>query len=139
MISLSGVIAGLVFLVCVCALFLHRKVMVRRGAMDDALVRLDVLLRERLDIIYENAVQQNVVEICRLCEPFFSLDTRQLLKAFDKVKMENAEVLAEIVAETDEAIADFNEAVNAYNAHIAKFPAREMAKVLGLEPEEVIG
>jgi len=138
MISISGVVAGVIFLISVGALILHRKVMVRRGALDDAYARLDELLRERLGIIYENAAQQNVTEVCRLCEPFFSLETRELLKAFDKVKMENAEVLAEIVAETDEAIANFNESVSVYNAYIAKFPAREMAKILGLEPENAI-
>ena len=138
MISFLGIFAAIIFLASASALILHNKVLTRRGAVDDTLAALDAVLRERLDIIYENAVLQNAGEICALCESFFALETRRLLEAFGQIKMENAEVLAEIYAETDKAIAEFNAAVTEFNAYIAKFPANAMAFILGLGKENTI-
>jgi hypothetical protein len=73
-----GAISIFIFAICMYAMFVHYKLMKKRGAVDDCISAL---------------------------------------------------------GEDEQTIKNFNEAVTMYNAHISKFPASVMAKILNFEKE----
>ncbi|MCL1845690.1 MAG: LemA family protein [Defluviitaleaceae bacterium] len=103
--------------------------------MDKALAVLDVLLRARLEILYDTQPD----EVREMCADFATLETRNLLQSVVQIKIEPLdEILRENIAETDVAAVEYNEAAAVYNAYIAKFPAKIMAILLGMTQEKDI-
>jgi len=146
MISTLGIISLIILLVSVGAVWLHFKVLKQRGALDDSLAVLDVLLRDRLDIFFE------ITDTCpeadalyELCEISFAAPTRQVLEVLPEldrfaglyISMQK-EALAANIEEIKRAVEAYNDILLRYNAFIAAFPWRLVAHVLGLEEENML-
>jgi len=135
MLSVFGIGAAIVAVLSICALVLYFCVMKRRVVVDKALAVLDVLLRARLEILYDTQPD----EVREMCADFATLETRNLLQSVVQIKIEPLdEILRENIAETDVAAVEYNEAAAVYNAYIAKFPAKIMAILLGMTQEKDI-
>lgn len=137
MISMFGIVSIFIFLASLGVMVLYYKIMKRRGAVDEKLTALDNALRERLEIICENA--ELLPKACERCENFPALDTRALLKSFQEdisIELIKNKALAANILETEQAVRAFNEKTIKYNTYISKFPVKIMAHILGLYEEE---
>jgi hypothetical protein len=138
MFSVFGIISIIVFLISVRFLVLHYQVMKKRGAADEKLAALDNLLRERLEIVYEQTENlPDTQELRELCEIFSAYETKKLIKSINRlnkaIEIIPEESLAVNITETEQATDIFKQSAAEYNAYIAAFPANFMAYILGLE------
>jgi len=98
MISIFGILSAVAAVVSIVALVLHFKLMQKRSAVDDALIKMDELM-----YLQDEENEE-------------TLEARSL----------------------EDATGAYNNAVNAYNDYISKFPGIVMALVVGFKKEKLM-
>ncbi|MCL2217910.1 MAG: hypothetical protein FWB91_12965 [Defluviitaleaceae bacterium] len=156
MIPVFGIISLFVLIGSLGVLFLHYRLLLKRGILDDGLKRLDELLRIRLEIIYEIAEDlEDGSEIKEQCIEYSGKRARETIKALPRIhkaiaaaihdstdddspSTEIKEALAENAQEIKQATEGYNNALVKYNAYVNKSPGQIIALMVGLKPEKAI-
>jgi len=141
MISVFGVVSVAVALISVAVIVLHNRVMSKRAPVDMYFAQLEVLLRDRIEMLYHASPPDS--ELRHLCNQSIDLDVNSIIKALPDIDRATAVELhiheqenIQAIKESTEAL---NQAIEEYNRFIvSSFPIILMARVLGFADEEFI-
>ena len=148
MISLFAIISLSILIISITILVLHFKLLKLRGEVDDNFSALDILLRDRLDILFEIGQESPEGQaLCTLCEDYDNSPTIKILKALPELKNqfksiinsdEGKKNLEENEQEIELTIETYNKSIIKFNAHISIFPGIVMACLVGLKQEKPV-
>lgn len=140
MISIFSGVSLVIFVFCAAVLFLHHRLIGKRGAVDYFFAQFDDLLRERLDLYIDLA--EALEDISSLCESYLAAETTQIIKDWAKIQktiapikddVDKDESLTENAHEMALALRDYNESIAVYNQSIARFPWKIVAFAVGFK------
>jgi len=125
-----GLISSIILVTVIAILIIHRRLITRRGRVDDTLAVLDELLRDRLDELSVNTKTDT-----EFFESLQVADIDYIINKWPKVQ----KILPH--ASTEEILAvveEHNAYVRAYNAYIATPRGKTIAFMVALDPCEEI-
>jgi len=164
MISIFGIVSIVIALISVVAIVLHNRVMNKRTPVDTYLEELEVLLRDRVEMLHGSAAPGS--RLRSLCDQCTYLDFESILEAlpdvnealddakeagdliisgsfkddFEAAAAENITFTAidENAQKIQETITALNQSIENYNSFIASRLGVLMAQILGLEAEDPV-
>ena len=125
-----GLISSIILVTVIAVLIIHRRLITRRGRVDDALAALDELLRDRLDELpASTAAEYEFLETLQIAE------LEHIIAKWPKVQKISPDASTEeILAVVD----DHNTHVRAYNAYISTPRGKTIAFMAALDQCEEI-
>jgi len=121
----------------------HSRVMGKRAPVDVLYAKLEDLLRERIELLYDAAPQDS--ELFGICESCVDLDYNAMVSALPAIilSMDDAAVGSEDLdnnaIEITTTVESLNTAISVYNETITRKPsAALMAMALGLGEEDSV-
>jgi len=111
-----GAISILILVPGILLLVIHAKVMNRRGKVDESLMEIDEILRERLQQLDDSLPQYDTLMMG---------ETSQLIDAIPHLQQPGDSQLKLAINQYNSFVAD-------YNMYISKFPGKLIAKMVGI-------
>jgi len=147
-ISLFGLVSIVVLVLSAAALVLHFRVLVLRGQVDDSFAQVEVLVRVRIDLIYDLGTNHDDgSELCLMCEEADASHAKDVFASFPEIEkvLEDLRLepdsfipLKENKTEVLSAAGVYNVHLEKYNLFIGKLPGSVMAHVIGLKQEKAL-
>jgi len=125
-----GLASCIIFVTVIAVLIIHRRLITRRGRVEDTLAILDDMLRDRLEeLCVSTKTEANFLDALQVA------DIDHIINKWPKVQKISPD------ASTEEILAvvgEYNTHVRAYNAYIATPRGRTIAFMVGLDQCEEI-
>ena len=138
-IPVLGLLSVVVLAGSLWALWQHHKLLRLRGLVDDRLSKLDNILHNHLEDIYDLADDEDGYDIRDQCIELSGKETRQIIKALPKLhKAAGVIEEAEESKKIHQAAVGYNEALVEYNTYVSKPPGLIISILVGLRTEKPI-